>query len=206
MLSSRWTTIPDDNIIKVTLKAITRRGINVIFVENRAEALAKLTELIPKDAEVMAGSSTTLEEIGFSNYLELHDKLWKSLNQEIRMENDSAKRHEIRRRAVTAEYFLGSINAISMNGELVACDRSGSRVGAYLYAAKKLLLVAGAQKITANLEEAIKRVEEFVYPLENKRAMKAEGTPSAPNKWAIIKGETIPDRITLILVRESLGF
>lgn len=205
-MSVRWTTIPDDSAIKATLKAITRRGINVVFVKNRVEALAKLTELIPKGAEVMTGSSTTLEEIGFGNYLRSHVHGWRSLNEEIRMENDSAKRQEIRRRAVTAECFLGSVNAISRDGELVACDKTGSRVGAYPFAAKKLLLVAGAQKITTNLEEAMRRVREYVYPLEDQRAMKASGTPSAPNKWIIIEGETNPDRIILILVRERLGF
>ena len=59
-MSRRWTAIPDDSAIKATLEAITRRGINVVFVKNRVEALAKLTELIPKGAEVMSGSSTTL--------------------------------------------------------------------------------------------------------------------------------------------------
>jgi hypothetical protein len=75
--------------------------------------------------------------------------------------------------------FLGSVNAITQAGELVACDASGSRVGAYPFAAKKLVLVAGIQKIVPTLEDAIKRIREYVYPLEDKRAMKAYGMHSS---------------------------
>ncbi|MEK6941358.1 MAG: LUD domain-containing protein, partial [archaeon] len=125
--------------------------------------------------------------------------------EEILKESDWPKQAELRRQATIAEYFLGSVNAISKNGELVACDASGSRVGAYLFSAKNLILVAGVNKITPSLETAMQRVREQAFPLENERAMKAYGMGSSTAKWAIIEKDR-PGRTKLILVKEKLGF
>ena len=205
-MSEKWATIPDEKTIKETVDFLRNRGINVIAVGTGAEAMEKLKDIIPVGVEVMVGSSTTLDEIGFKDYLKSGRHGWKSLNDEIRHENDESKRGDMRRKSVTAEYFLGSVNAISRDGELVACDKTGSRTGAYLYAAKNLVLVVGVQKITQNLHEALMRVKEYVFPLEDARSKKAYGIPSATNKWIIIEGEVVKNRITLILVREKLGF
>ncbi len=201
-----WEVIPNDNEIESTIKAVKSRGINVILVKNKFEALDALKRFIPAGSEVMNGSSTTLEEIGFMELLKSGNHKWKNIHAEILKETDPSKRSDLRRKSACSEYFLGSVNAISKNGELVACDASGSRVTAYPNAAKNLVLVAGVQKITNSLENAMKRVREYVLPLESARAMKAYGVGSATNKWVIIEGESNSKRITLILVKEKLGF
>ena len=201
-----WDKILGDEELDEAVKNIESRGIKVIVVENKEEALEKLKSLIPKEASIANGSSTTLNEIGFVSYLQEGDHGWKNLHKEVLEEKDPARQAELRRKMVTADYFLGSVNAISKNGELVACDNSGSRVGAYHFAAKNLLLVAGCQKIADNLEGAMRRIKEYVFPLENERAKKAYGTGSNMSKWIIIEKEIIPHRITLILVKEKLGF
>jgi L-lactate utilization protein LutB len=206
MVKKNWSKIPGNKEIEETISSLKNRGFRVFLVENKEEALEKIKELIPKGAEIMYGSSTTLEEIGFFSFLQSKKTLWKDLSEEIKKENDQTKRQDLRRKAVVSDYFLGSVNAISKNGELVACDASGSRVGAYLFAAKNLILVSGIQKITPNLESAIKRVREYVFPLENERAKKIYGMSSATAKWVIIEKEFIPNRITIILVKEKLGF
>jgi hypothetical protein len=83
---------------------------------------------------------------------------------------------------------------------------SGSRIGAYLYAAKHLMLVSGANKITSNLEDAMRRVQEHAFPLTNQMVKKAYGFSCDMAKWVIINRETIENRTTLILVKEKLGF
>ncbi|GIU68704.1 MAG: hypothetical protein KatS3mg001_554 [Candidatus Pacearchaeota archaeon] len=206
MSENNWLKIPKEKEIHETISSLKNRGINVFIVGNKKEALEKIKEIIPKRSEIMFGSSLTLEEIGFFSLLESEKNRWKNFSEKIKNENDPSKRQDLRRKAVTAEYFLGSVNAIAKTGELVACDASGSRVGAYPFAAKNLILVAGIQKITKNLEEAIKRVREYVFPLENERAKKIYGMPSATAKWVIIEREIIPNRINLILVKEKLGF
>ena len=202
----KWASMPDEKTIRETAKSIGARGIKMIIVETGKNALEKIKELIPEGATVMNGSSTTLAEIGFMEYLESGNHKWTDMHKVIRSENDKQKRDDIRRKSATADYFLGSINAISKNGELVACDASGSRVTAYPNAAKNLILVAGVQKITPNLEQALQRIREYAYPKEDKRAKDAYGAGSTIGKCVIIEREIFEGRTTLILVKEKLGF
>lgn len=203
---NKYEKLMNDNEIKEVANNIENRGINVLLVENRAEALEKIKELIPKNSEVYNGGSSTLNEIGFLDYLKTNKHGWINLHEEILKEKDPKKQADLRRKSVTSEYFLGSINAIAKTGELVACDATGSRVTAYPFAAKNLILVSGINKITDSLEDAIKRVREYVYPLENERAKKAYGSGSTIGKWVIIEREIFKGRTTLILVKEKLGF
>lgn len=201
-----WSKLPNESTLKETINNIKSRGINVILTENKKEALEKIKELIPMHAEVSNGSSTSLNEIGFIDYLKDGKHGWKNLHEEILKEKNQEKQADLRRESVTADYFLGSINAIAKTGELVACDASGSRVTAYPFAAKHLILVAGTQKIVPSLEDAFKRIRQYVYPLENERAKKAYGMGSTTGKWVIIEREIFQDRTTLILIKENLGF
>ena len=201
-----YEQMPDEQTLLSTKANLEAHGFGVIITANKEEALAKLKELIPQGAEVMTGSSTTLIELGFIKHLESPDHSWKSLHKEIGSASDDSKRSDLRRRHSAAEYFLGSVNAISQTGELVACDASGSRVSAYPFAAKHLILVSGTQKIVPNLELAMKRVREYVFPLEDARALKAYGMHSTLGKWVILEREFVPKRITLVLVKEKLGF
>ncbi|MCL5729947.1 MAG: lactate utilization protein [Candidatus Pacearchaeota archaeon] len=205
-MAKKWDEIPGEKELEETLSNIKSRGINVVVAENREHALEELKAMIPGGASVANGSSTTLAEIGFVDYLREGKHGWKNLHEEALKEKDPAKQSDLRRKMDTADYFLGSVNAISKNGELVACDQSGSRVSAYPFAAKNLILVAGFQKITNNLDDAMKRIREHVFLLENERAKKAYGMGTALGKWVILEHEKIPNRTTLILVKEKLGF
>lgn len=201
-----WAKVPSEKELNDTVDSLTQRGIKVVLVENKGEALEKIKELVPEGVSVANGSSMTLEEIGFVDYLVNGKHGWKNLHEQVLKEKDQLKQSDLRRKMTTADYFLGSVNAISKNGELVACDASGSRVSAYPFAAKNLMLVAGFQKITDNLDEAMKRVREYVYNLENERAKKTYGRGTTLGKWTIIEHEKIPNRTTLVLVKEKLGF
>lgn len=205
-MENNWTKIPSDEEIKKTVENISKRGIEIKLFETKKEALEEIKRLIPPKVSVQEGSSVTLKEIGFTDFLNSGKHSWKNLHEEIAKENDAQKRSDLRRKSTTADVFLGSVNAISENGEIVACDNSGSRVSAYLFAAKKVILVAGIQKITPSLEKAIERVREYVWPLESERAKKAYGSPSNTSKWMILEKETTPHRITLILIKEKLGY
>ncbi len=85
-------------------------------------------------------------------------------------------------------------------------NRTGSRVGAWPFAAKHLLLVSGVNKIVPTLQDALKRIVEYVYPLEDSRARRASGVPSQIGKFVIIANEVLPDRTSLILINDSLGY
>ncbi len=82
----------------------------------------------------------------------------------IRAENDDKKRADLRRKSVTADYFISGANAIARTGEIVACDASGSRVGAWPFAAGHLILVVGVNKIVPSLNDALNRVQGVCVP------------------------------------------
>jgi len=202
-----WNVIPSDKIINKTIEALKKRGFTVDLVDNKAQALDKVKGLIPDlNVEVMTGSSTTLYQIGFIDFYLSDKSKWTRLGPVIFNEKDPEKQQTLRRKSNAADYFIASVNAITEDGLLVACDRSGSRVGAYPFAAKTVILVVGAQKIIANLEQAMRRVREYVFPLEDARARKAYGTGSNFGKWVIIENEFQKNRIFIVLVKEILGF
>nr|MDO8112388.1 lactate utilization protein [Candidatus Sigynarchaeota archaeon] len=202
----KWTRIPPETVITNTAAGMKKRGFNVIIVDTKIQALQKLKELLMPGTEVMTGSSTSLYQIGFMDYYLSGKTPWKCLGPEVYNEKNPAQQQLLRRRSDTADFFVASVNAVAETGELVACDRSGSRVSAYPFAAKNVVLVVGVQKIVKTLEDALKRVREYVYFLEDERAKKAYGISSGFGKWVIIENEFAKDRITVILCKEPIGF
>jgi L-lactate utilization protein LutB len=201
-----WNILPSPDIVHRTASAIGDRGIAVVMAANGDDALAIVKNLIPPGAEVMTGSSTTLIEIGFDEYIAGGRSGWNSLHAVITSENDEIKRAELRRKSVTADWFVSGANAIAETGEIVACDAGGSRVGAWPFAAGHLILVAGTNKIVPSLEMAMRRVSEYAFRLENARAQRAYGAPSSMGKCVILFREKIPGRVTLVLINEALGY
>ncbi len=204
--AKRWSRIPSEQDIASSVKAIEARGVEVLRARDGPEALARIKDLIPQGSEVMNGSSTTLIEIGYTDLLESKQHNWIDLHELVTSEDDVYKRYEIRRKSVTAEYFLSGVNAIALTGELVSCDASGSRVGAWPYAAKHLVLVSGVNKIVPTLEDALQRIREYAYPLEDARSKKVNGAPSQIGKCVILANERQHGRVTLILVNDELGY
>jgi len=203
---ARWNTLPAPDVLERTVQEIGKRGIRVIVAENATEALAVIKKLIPPGSEVMNGSSTTLIEIGYEDYIAGGKSGWDLVHKHVTAENDAAKRAELRRKSVAADYFLSGANAIAATGEIVACDASGSRTGAWPFAAGHLILVVGVNKIVPTLNDALDRVRRYAYRLENVRAQKVYGTPSVIGKCVILAHERNEGRITLVLVKESLGY
>lgn len=203
---SKWKNIPSDKVVSTAVENMRQRGFNPEVVATKAEAMDRIKALIPQGGEVMTGSSTTLKEIGLSDYLETGAHGWTNVHAEILAENDDQKRTKLRRQSSSSDYFLASANAIAQTGELIFADASGSRVTALPHAAGKVILVVGAQKIADSLESAVKRVREYVFPLEDKRAQEAYGMNSGFGKWLIVENEFAPNRIKVILVKEALGF
>ncbi len=204
--TGRWNRIPDEATIIRTVGAIEARNIRVVRAATADAARRALIDLIPEEAEVMNGSSTTLNEIGFEQLLKENPKRWRDFHAVITAENDEEKRNALRRKGVAADWFLSGIQAIAATGELVGCDKTGSRVGAWPYGAGHLILVSGANKIVSTLEDALARCWEYALPVEQQRAQRAYGTSSEIGKIVILEKEMDKDRVTLILVSESLGY
>ena len=203
----KYDTLASKDAIKKVMNAVKQRGITPMLVNTKEDALMKLHELIPGGAEVMTGSSTTLNQIGFIDLLKSGKHPWKNWKDIILAEKDEAKQMRLRRESVSSEYFLGSIHAVAETGEVVIASNTGSQLPSYAYASKNVIWIVGSQKIVPTLEDALKRVQEYVFPLEDAR-MKSIGYPGSNiSKLLIFQKEINPDRkIILLLVNEKLGF
>src|SRR5208283_6075231 len=104
-MADRWTKIPDEKELNETADAIKLRGINVIIVDNKSEVLEKIKNMIPKGSSVANGSSTTLIEVGFVDYLMKGSHGWKNLHEEALKEKDQTKQVDLRRKMDTADFF-----------------------------------------------------------------------------------------------------
>jgi len=198
--------LADDETVEETVENLEAHGFDVVLVDTPEAALDAVKSVIPAGASVMNGHSTTLEEIGFVEYLGEGDHDWESLPDEVWGIDDDAERQAARRDAQTADYFLGGINAIAQTGELVAADMSGSRIGAYPFAAGNVVIVSGTNKIVPTLDDALDRLESVAYPLENERAQDAYGVESAIAKQLIFRHEMEEGRTTVVLVQDQLGY
>ena len=89
---------------------------------------------------------------------------------------------------------------------LLVASFSGSQLGPYASGAGKVIFVVGAQKIVLDLETGLRRIREYSYPLEDARAFEAYGMHSGVNKILIINREITPGRVSVVLVKEQLGF
>jgi len=178
-------------------------------VANRADAFELIKQLIPAGASVMNGSSVTLQEIGFIDYLKSGTHGWRNLHAEIVTETDPEKQAALRKQSVLADYYLGSVHAVDAgSGALVIASGTGSQLPHLVYTSPNVILVVGTNKITGSLDEALKRLHEYVIPKEDARARVVYGGPAYLAKTLIFHGENpaMKRTIHVIFVNESLGY
>jgi L-lactate utilization protein LutC len=203
-----YDQLASETSIQKTIDALATHNITGILAMDKTAALEKIKELIPSGASVMNGSSTTLEQIGYIDYLKGGTHGWNNLHEGIVNEKDPGKQAELRQQAVHAEYYLGSVHALSETGEFIVASNTGSQLPHIVFTSKNLIFVVGAQKIVPNLGEAFKRLEEHVIPLEDERSKKAYGVGTYPNKIVVFKGEHLKmgRQVKVLIVGQILGF
>lgn len=203
-----YKTLASTETIKKLIKNLAERGIEGIFVENRKEALEKIKSLIPQGASVMNGSSVTLEEIGFVDYLKSGVHGWNNLHEAILKEEDKEKQTLLRKQSVLSDYYLGSVHAVAETGEIVIASNSGSQLPHIVFTSSHIIFVVGAQKIVPALPDAFKRLQEYVIPLEDAHMKKLYGVGTYPSKIVIFNKEPASSgrKVWMIIVGERLGF
>ncbi len=201
----KWDKLADDEGIEKTSKALQEHGMKVYVTENKEEAFKKVLELIPEGSEVMDVTSTTLDQIGLSKEI-LESGRYVSVRKNIMSVDQNEMRLAWRRMSSVVDYVIGSVHAVTEDGQVVVASNSGSQLAPYAYSAANVIWVVGTQKIVKNLDEASKRIYEHSFPLEDERMKKAYGMPSGVNKILIVQKEIAPDRISVIFVKEKLGF
>jgi hypothetical protein len=182
------------------IETLKQNGFDTYFFENNNLVIQKIFELIPKGSEVMTMSSVTLDTLGVGDIFNNSGK-YNAIRPKLYAKEKDAAYH-----ANAPEYVIGSVQAITEDGQIVMASATGSQLPAYVYGAKNVILVVGIQKIVKNLDEALKRINHVVLPLEDIRALKAYGVHSSVNKILIINQEPVPSRTTILLVNQPLGF
>lgn len=200
-----WTKIPTDQEIKEVISALNDRNISAEVVASGEDAKNRVLELLPNGARVLTTTSITLEEIGIHDKIEQTDKVV-SVRKEYMALDHTKDAEKIRHLRSTPDVVIGSAHAVTKNGEVLIASNTGSQLASYVYGADKVIWVVGAQKIVENLEEANKRLYEYVVPLENKHMQSLYGINTNVSKILIFNKEPVKDRIKLIFVKEVLGF
>jgi L-lactate utilization protein LutC len=204
-LSREFATTADDDRVARTARALEANGIAALRAADAANAKRIVLGLIPDGSQVHHGASETLAVTGITNEIEqsgrydpVRPKIW-SMDRQTQAD-------EIRRLSAAPDVMLGSVHAVTETGALVTASNSGSQLGPYVAGAGRVILVVGTQKIVSDVDEALRRIDEYVFPLEDARAQAAYGIHSGVNKVLIINREIVPGRITVVLVDEVLGF
>jgi hypothetical protein len=204
-LSRRFAAPADDARVTRTAAALEANGITVLRAPNSAEAKRIVLDLIPAGSQVHQGASESLETSGITDEIERSGR-YEPLRPRAFSMDRATQADEIRRVTASPDVMLGSVHAVTETGSLVTASMSGSQLGPYVSGAGKVILVVGSQKIVPDLEDALRRIDEYVLPLEDARAQAAYGVHSGVNKVLIVNRELIPDRITVVLCDQALGF
>lgn len=203
-----YDSIATDEEINKTLTGLEERGFLAEVVESSDQAMSRIKELIPSGASVMNGSSTTLNEIGFVDYLKANNHGWNNLHEAVLAEKDADKQAVLRKQSVLSDYYLGSLHAITQKGEVVIASNSGSQLPHLVFTSPNIILIVGAQKITSDMDSAMKRLHDYVFPLEDKRMKDVGMGGSFISKVLILNKEQpfMGRKFHIIFVKEKLGF
>jgi hypothetical protein len=203
-----FQTLATPESIAKTTAALKEHNFESIQVNTKEEALEKIQELVPEGVSVMNGTSQTLQQVGYIDLLKSGKHKWVNLHAQVLSEPDKEKQALLRRQSVLSDFYLGSAHAITETGEILVASASGSQLPHLAFTSPNIVLVVGAQKITANLAEALRRIDEYVLPLEDKRALVAYGAHTAHAKTLILHKESpmMGRKVYVIIVNEKLGY
>lgn len=198
-----YARLASDEQIERVVKALESNGIRVFVAANGEEARAKVFETIPSGAEVFTSASRTLDDLGIPAEI---DQRYDSVRVKLGKMDRATQGREMIKMGAVPEWMVGSVHAVTEDGTVVIASNTGSQLAGYAASAAHVLWVVGAQKIVPSLEEAMLRIREYTYPLEDERALQAYGVNSFISKLLIVHREVMPGRTTMIIVKENLGF
>lgn len=205
-------------IIKIKMeackKALEKNGMKAYLVED-AQAARELVNAMIKDHETVCdGGTMTLQETGILDMLNHRDLVFHSHSDPTmtREQSDAEAR-----KAFSADTFIASTNAVTLQGELVNIDGHGKRVSAMIFGPKQVIIVAGYNKIVEDEEAAKKRIREIAAPANSVRLHKQTPCSKTGSCQDCYSKDRIcssyvkinydkEDRIRVILIAEAYGY
>lgn len=203
-----------ENIADTLIDQFSRRQIEAYYAQDADEALEKACRFLTPGCSVAWGGSVTLNEIGLIDAIKASDC--------VIYDRFTAKTPDERRdmfsKIAACDYYFMSSNAITLDGQLVNIDGTGNRVASLIHGPSNVIVIAGMNKLVANVEEAIHRIQNFAAPPNTVRLNYNTpcretgkcGNCLSPDcicdQIVITRRSFIAGRIKVILVGETLGY
>lgn len=202
-----WTQLASEQQIEKTIQALQAHGIRVVVCETGEQASQAVLDLIPDGTQVYDSPSRTLEALGLGKQIEQVTR-FQSVRVQASTLDHVTQRKEIRQLIAAPDVLVGSVHALTEQGEVLIASASGSQFSAAACGASLVIWVVGTQKLVPTLEDGLRRIREYCLPLESERVQQVYGQSqtSAVNKLLTINAEHEPGRATLVLVKQQLGF
>lgn len=197
------------------VKNLKKNGFDAHFFETVEEARDRILEMVSNYKTFGFAGSDTTRSIGVKEPLEAMGKtVYDHWQKGLSKEEDLA----IRLNQVRSECFFCSANAISATGEIVNVDGIGNRTNGMTFGPAKVVIVAGMNKVTPDLDSALRRVREIAAPMRAKSL--GMQTPCAETGFCsdcnapqrICRITTILHRkpmitdLSVVLINQALGF
>ncbi len=203
-----------DKRAQVLIKNLQSRHFEAYYCETREEALNKALALIPAGSSVGWGGALSAQQIGLLDAINAGD--YQAIDRD--KTSTPEERDAAQRRCLSADYFITGANALSLDGQMVNIDGNGNRVAAIIYGPKYVVVIAGMNKVCADLESAVIRARTVAAPMNKQRFAlqtpcevtgacadcKSEGCIC--NQIVITRNSKPAGRIKFVLVGEDLGF
>lgn len=193
------------------IAGINSRNMTGYYAASKEEALKMALELIPEGSTIAMGGCTSAAEIGLVDAV-------KSGKYNYIDRYAAQDRRAAELAAFNSDVFIGSANAITEDGVMVNIDGNSNRVAAYAYGPKKLVLIVGMNKITADVDSAMKRARNIAAPVNAQRfglstpcsktgsCMNCKSPDTICCQFLVTRFSRHPGRIHIILVNDNLGF
>jgi hypothetical protein len=199
------------------LEALKKNRFEAHFFETAAEAKRFILDQIQPGETVGIGGSVTLRED-----LPIIPDIRKKVNQVFdhwEANDDPKRRIELKRSHRGVDVFLSSLNAITMDGTMVNLDGGGNRVASLCSGPKRVIAVAGTNKLVDSVDDAIQRTRNHAAVLRVLRSKfktpcEVTGVCSdcdSPQRICsalliLFKKPADIDRFTVVLVNEEMGY
>src|SRR5436309_11915903 len=142
----RYAALASEASLQTTARRLNENGMTAHIVESGADASRLALSLIPDGAEVFTATSQTLEEIGLTGAIDASTRL-RSVRSVLRAMDMATQWHEMRALGARPDVIVGSVHAITEQGEGVVASASGSQLGPYASGARKGMRVGRTKNI-----------------------------------------------------------
>lgn len=199
---------------EVLVKNLKKRHFDAVYCDTKEYALKQAIAWIPEGSTVGWGGATSAQQIGLMAALNAGN--YHTLDRD--QCETAQEREKIAKDCLSADVFITGANALSMDGQMVNIDGNGNRVAAIIYGPGSVVVIAGMNKVTDDLESAITRARTVAAPI-NQQRFGLNNPCTVTGTCADCKSETCicnhivttrhcrpVGRIKFILVGEELGF